>query len=80
MVERFCDDVLWERCQTIFGYLPLAAIVAGSIFCLHGGIGPNVTSISAIRNRALPIDDDTGDRMVAELVWSDPTGATPGYA
>jgi protein phosphatase len=79
MVERFGDDVLWERCQTLFGYLPLAAIVADSIFCVHGGIGPNVTSISAIQNRALPIDDDSGDPMVAELVWSDPTGGSVCY-
>jgi protein phosphatase len=79
MFERFGDDVLWQRCQTVFGYLPLAAIVGGAIFCVHGGIGPNVVSVAAVQSRALPIDDDSDDRMVAELVWSDPTANTAGY-
>lgn len=61
-----------------FQSLPIAALVKtprGDIFCVHGGISPDVASIHAIasidRHRELPADG-----ALCDLLWSDPAVTT----
>lgn len=30
---------IWERCNAVFDWMPLSAIIEDKIFCVHGGIG-----------------------------------------
>lgn len=61
----------WKYCTEIFDYLTLSAIVENSIFCVHGGLSPDVKLLDQIRviNRVqeIPHEGAFGD-----LVWSDP--------
>lgn len=61
----------WKYCTEIFDYLTLSAIVENSIFCVHGGLSPEVKLLDQIRIinrvREIPHEGAFGD-----LVWSDP--------
>ena len=48
-----------------------AALVEGTIFCMHGGLSPQLMDLSQIRNIPRPIDvPDSG--LVCDLLWGDP--------
>jgi protein phosphatase len=54
-----------------FAMMPLGAVVNGKILCLHGGIGPRVSSIAALAKITRPLmAKDVGP--VLDVLWSDP--------
>ena len=55
----------------MFDYLPLGAIVEGEIFCVHGGLSPEIKTIDQIRTieRVMEIPHTGG---FSDLMWSDP--------
>mmetsp|Transcript_108587 Transcript_108587/g.188582 ORF Transcript_108587/g.188582 Transcript_108587/m.188582 type:complete len:333 (+) Transcript_108587:152-1150(+) len=61
----------WKYCTEIFDYLTLSAIVENSIFCVHGGLSPEIKLLDQIRTiqrvQEIPHEGAFGD-----LVWSDP--------
>lgn len=61
----------WKLFIDTFNTLPLAAIVAGKIFCVHGGLLPVLNLLDEIRNIVRPTDvPDFG--LINDLLWSDP--------
>lgn len=55
-----------------FNCLPIAAIVANKIFCVHGGLSPSLSSMDEIRAIQRPTDvPDYG--LLNDLLWSDPS-------
>ncbi|EWH16269.1 Ppg1p [Saccharomyces cerevisiae P283] len=62
---------VWQYLTDIFDYLVLCCIIDDEIFCVHGGLSPNVQTIDQIkiidRFREIPHDG-----AMADLVWSDP--------
>jgi len=66
-------ESLWEDFQTVFSYLPLAAVVFNSIFCVHGGISPHLLDLSTISSIPRPITNYFGTPLISDIVWSDPT-------
>ncbi|OHS95102.1 Serine/threonine-protein phosphatase 4 catalytic subunit [Tritrichomonas foetus] len=74
IMERYGDDNLWVSVHKfVFNFLPLAALLNNSIICLHGGLGPNVTSIESIKKIKIPVSGYTVDDIVSDIVWSDPS-------
>lgn len=70
--KRRCSIKLWKIFIDTFNTLPLAAIVAGKIFCVHGGLSPVLNSMDEIRHVSRPTDvPDFG--LINDLLWSDPT-------
>jgi protein phosphatase len=67
------DMSVYNALMTAFMWLPLAAIIDGSIFCVHGGIGPHVRSVEDIKSLRRPLANTTVCPTVAELLWSDPS-------
>ncbi|PPJ56272.1 hypothetical protein CBER1_00718 [Cercospora berteroae] len=69
--KRRCNVKIWKTFVDTFNTLPIAAIVAGKIFCVHGGLSPSLSHMDDIRNIARPTDvPDYG--LLNDLLWSDP--------
>jgi protein phosphatase len=60
-----------------FVYIPLAAKI-GRIVCVHGGLGPDVTTLSVIKELQRPIEQFE-DPVVDALMWSDPSEELLGF-
>ncbi|CCE65176.1 hypothetical protein TPHA_0K00420 [Tetrapisispora phaffii CBS 4417] len=70
--KRRCNIKTWKVFVDTFNTLPLAAIVTGKIFCVHGGLSPVLNSMDEIRHFSRPTDvPDFG--LINDLLWSDPT-------
>lgn len=69
--KRRSSIKIWKTFVDTFNTLPLAAIVAGKIFCVHGGLSPVLNSMDEIRHVSRPTDvPDFG--LINDLLWSDP--------
>lgn len=69
--KRRCNVKIWKTFIDTFNALPIAAIVAAKIFCVHGGLSPALGHMDDIRNIARPTDvPDYG--LLNDLLWSDP--------
>nr|POE60618.1 serine/threonine-protein phosphatase pp-z [Quercus suber] len=69
--KRRCNVKVWKTFVDTFNTIPIAAIVAGKIFCVHGGLSPSLSHMDDIRNIARPTDvPDYG--LLNDLLWSDP--------
>jgi len=54
---------LWKKFQDVFNVFPLAAVVDEKIFCIHGGLSPDLVNTSQINKILRPTDvPDTGAR------------------
>ena len=68
----------WKIFNEVFDCLPFAAIISDKIFCIHGGLSPDMKKVDQINEIKRPIDvPDTG--MLCDFLWSDPDAATSGW-
>ena len=70
-VAKYGNANVWQCFTDVFDFLPLCAIVENQIFCVNGGISPNLNSIDDIRliNR---VQDVPHEGLMCDLLWSDP--------
>ncbi len=69
--KRRCNIKVWKTFIDTFNTLPIAAIVANKIFCVHGGLSPSLSSMDEIKAITRPTDvPDYG--LLNDLLWSDP--------
>jgi serine/threonine-protein phosphatase PP1 catalytic subunit len=61
----------WKLFSDVFNYLPIAAIIGAKIFCVHGGISPDLKTLDDIRNIQRPIEVPE-EGLLCDLLWSDP--------
>jgi len=64
---------VWKRFNDLFNWLPLAAVVADKIVCMHGGIGRVIENLGQIEELQRPISLKDGNQVYTDLLWSDPT-------
>lgn len=70
--KRRCNIKTWKTFIDVFNCLPIAAVVASKIFCVHGGLSPSMNSLEDIRRIQRPTDvPDYG--LLNDLLWSDPS-------
>ncbi|CAG9530648.1 unnamed protein product [Cercopithifilaria johnstoni] len=63
---------LYPYFRILFNNLPLAVLIGGRILGMHGGIGPRLTSLQAIREIRRPLQEFEVGSLQCDLVWSDP--------
>merc|ERR1712070_243287 len=69
--KRRYNIKLWKTFIDCFNCLPVAAIVDEKIFCMHGGLSPELSQMEQIKRIMRPTDvPDTG--LLCDLLWSDP--------
>ncbi|CAL1695740.1 unnamed protein product [Somion occarium] len=70
--KRRCNIKTWKTFIDVFNCLPIAAIVASKIFCVHGGLSPSLHTMDDIKRIQRPTDvPDYG--LLNDLLWSDPS-------
>ncbi|XP_077232916.1 serine/threonine-protein phosphatase PP1-like [Tasmannia lanceolata] len=69
---------LWRIFTDCFNCLPVAAIIDDKIFCMHGGLSPELDSLDLIRGIERPVDvPDQG--LLCDLLWADPDRDIKGW-
>ncbi|KAM7311844.1 serine/threonine-protein phosphatase alpha-2 isoform [Ixodes scapularis] len=76
--KRRYNIKLWKTFTDCFNCLPVAAIVDEKIFCMHGGLSPDLQSMEQVRRIMRPTDvPDQG--LLCDLLWSDPDKDIMGW-
>ncbi|KAI8332067.1 serine/threonine-protein phosphatase PP-Z [Chlamydoabsidia padenii] len=77
--KRRSSVKVWKSFVDVFNTMPIAGLVAGKIFCVHGGLSPSLHSLDDIRRIQRPTDvPDYG--LLNDLLWSDPSDTVLDYA
>ena len=71
IISKYGNSNPWRYFNDLFDYLPVAAIIEGKIFCVHGGLSPLISTVDQIRliNRKQEIPHEGA---YCDLMWSDP--------
>ena len=76
--KRRYNIKLWKIFTDSFNCLPIAAIIDDKIFCMHGGLSPELSNMEQIKRIMRPVDvPDTG--LLCDLLWSDPDSEVQGW-
>ncbi|XP_033119283.1 serine/threonine-protein phosphatase PP1-like [Anneissia japonica] len=76
--KRRYNIKLWKTFTDCFNCLPIAGVIEGTIFCMHGGLSPDLKTINQLQNIDRPLEvPDHG--MVCDLLWSDPDEDITGF-
>ncbi|OHT09068.1 Serine/threonine-protein phosphatase 4 catalytic subunit [Tritrichomonas foetus] len=69
---------VWVMANEVFDLLPLCALIDTDIFCVHGGLSPQIRLIERISllNRQ---DELPAEGPIADLTWSDPDNKTNDF-
>lgn len=54
--KRRYNIKLWKIFTDCFNCLPVAAVIDEKIFCMHGGLSPELNSLEQIKNITRPTD------------------------
>ena len=65
------DEDTYQAYMETFDTLPVSAIVNGQYLCMHGGISPKLTSLSAI-NKVDRMREPPEEGLVTDMLWADP--------
>ena len=70
-LKKFGNAAPWRLCMDVFDYFSLSAVVGQSIFCVHGGLSPELRTLDQIRSidRNQEVPHEGG---FCDLMWSDP--------
>ena len=47
--RKYGNANVWNFFTDLFDFLPMTALVAGKIFCLHGGLSPSIDTLDQAR-------------------------------
>ncbi|KAJ3113130.1 hypothetical protein HK100_002087 [Physocladia obscura] len=76
--KRRYNVKLWKTFADMFNYMPAAALIDEKIFCMHGGLSPDLQTMEQVRRILRPSDiPDSG--LLCDLLWSDPSPDVKGW-
>ncbi|CAK78132.1 unnamed protein product (macronuclear) [Paramecium tetraurelia] len=76
--RKFGNPYVWQYFCEVFDYLPLCALIDQKVFCVHGGLSPQINNIDQIR----VIDRRTAkdhEGPMSDMLWSDPDQDLEGW-
>jgi serine/threonine-protein phosphatase 4 catalytic subunit len=84
-IRKYNNANVWRYCCELFDYLSLGAYILSNIggedgiFCVHGGLSPNLDELDEIRliDRKQEVPHDGS---MCDLLWSDPEKDIKGWA
>jgi serine/threonine-protein phosphatase PP1 catalytic subunit len=76
--KRRYNIKLWKTFTDCFNCLPIVALVANTILCMHGGLSPDLSNLDQIREIPRPFEVPD-DGLVCDLLWSDPDEDIVGW-
>ncbi len=76
--QRRYNIRLWKLFVNLFNIMPVAALIEDRIFCMHGGIGPELQTLDQIDLIKRP-SDIPNKGLMCDLLWSDPEPGVDGY-
>jgi diadenosine tetraphosphatase ApaH/serine/threonine PP2A family protein phosphatase len=44
-MRKYGNANAWKYCMEVFDHLGIGAVVEGSIFCIHGGLSPDIKTL-----------------------------------
>ena len=69
--RKIANANVWKHFTDTFDYLPMTAVVADRIFCLHGGLSPSIDTLDHARDLDR-VQEVPHEGPMCDLVWSDP--------
>jgi serine/threonine-protein phosphatase PP1 catalytic subunit len=76
--KRKLSFQLWQTFCQVFDTMPLAAVVNQSLFCVHGGISPDLHSLAQIEQIVRPVSIPTKG-LLTDMLWSDPQSSVINF-
>jgi serine/threonine-protein phosphatase PP1 catalytic subunit len=56
----------------MFNWMPITALIDDKVFCMHGGLSPDLIKIDQLRRIVRPTDVPC-EGLVCDILWSDPS-------
>ena len=69
--RKYGTNGVWKNCTDLFDFLTLAVLIDNKVFCVHGGLSPNVREIDDVRKLDRKVEVPH-DGPMCDLLWSDP--------
>ncbi|KAK8749040.1 hypothetical protein OTU49_015654 [Cherax quadricarinatus] len=77
--KRRYNVKLWKTFTDLFNCLPLAALIEGTILCMHGGLSPDLQNLEQLRAIERPLNvPDSG--LTCDILWADPDEEGRGWS
>ena len=78
-LRKYANPNVWTSITNMFDFLPLAAVVGGSVLAVHGGLSPSLNVLDQLRilNRFADIPHEG---PIADIMWSDPDAEKEGFS
>jgi serine/threonine-protein phosphatase PP1 catalytic subunit len=70
--KRRYNVKLWKEFSEMFKWLPVAALIDEKIFCVHGGLSPDLKSVKQILDLQRPTEIPNSG-LLCDILWSDPS-------
>lgn len=75
-IEKY-STVEWGLITDLFDYFPIAAVIGSEIFCVHGGLSPQINTLEEIK-QIDRFQEIPSEGLFSDLMWSDPSDS-PGF-
>ena len=69
---------VWKYCCRVFNTMPLAALIENKIFCVHGGLSPNLENLDEL-TKLQRVKEIEHEGVISDILWSDPEEDMEGY-
>jgi len=72
MYDLDVAEEVFDAINEVFDCLPLAAILYGQFFCVHGGLSENLNNADELADVTLPCVVPPQGTLINDILWSDP--------